>query len=290
MRVPAARTARYGETSHFSNQIQSPILGGDSQREQGSQRPSRGSDSKLKNPNFIDASEAVGGLITVDQLKTQAKVLRSYFEEQGVSMSHSKCLEAISRASGFQDWNTASAWLKQHEEHLEREFGKLENGISSDRSLYATKERIVYCGWQKTGAAIEIPPNSRAEMLVIPQVSPWFEPKAVRLFGCYADDPSSQARYMVRDVRVGGSPQMPFIGSREDFSKFPNQELISDVFDRSGDPSLVNWSVFSTIGLARELIFNLFNIDKSRKVIASCAIWGNAVTSLEIYDGGPAGI
>lgn len=249
----------------------------------GEPEPSRGSDSKLKNENAITAEEAIGGIVTVGQLKSQAKALRCYFEEQGVSMSHSKCLEAISRASGFENWNTASAELKKREEHLEQEFGKLKRGIVPDRSLYATRERIVYCGWQRLGATIEIPPNSHADIHVIPQLSPFFEPKAVRLYGCYADDPSIRARYLVHDVRVGGSPQLATITSFGKFKgvPFPNGGLFSDVFSRDRDPALVNWSVFSTYGLARELKISLSNFDEKRAIIASSAVWDNAVTSLD---------
>ena len=59
-------------------------------------------------------------------------------------------------------------------------------------------------------------------------------------------------------------------------------EILSDVFNRSDEPLLVNWSVFSTVGLARELQISVFNLNATEIRIFAC-VWGNAVTSLDCY-------
>ena len=46
-------------------------------------------------------------------LKGQAKAIRKALKERGVEVSHSDMLEAISRAGGFKDWNSASATVKR---------------------------------------------------------------------------------------------------------------------------------------------------------------------------------
>lgn len=53
---------------------------------------------------------------SVLSLKSQAKALRIYLAEEGMEISHSKALEAISRAHGYRDWNTASAILSQKQD------------------------------------------------------------------------------------------------------------------------------------------------------------------------------
>lgn len=53
--------------------------------------------------------------VTKSKLKIQAKTLRQYLGEEGVELSHSKCLDAIARVSGYQDWNTASALINKNE-------------------------------------------------------------------------------------------------------------------------------------------------------------------------------
>jgi len=42
-------------------------------------------------------------------MKNQAKALRTYFADQGITITHSQALEGTARAHGFKDWNTASA-------------------------------------------------------------------------------------------------------------------------------------------------------------------------------------
>ncbi len=50
-----------------------------------------------------------GSLPSLDNLKAQAKRLRTTLSEDGTAISHSKSLELIAHQYGFRDWNTLHA-------------------------------------------------------------------------------------------------------------------------------------------------------------------------------------
>lgn len=140
-----------------------------------------------------------------------------------------------------------------------------------------------YCGWQQVAGSADIPARTAGVVSVVPTVSPFFEPKAVYLFGIDPNAPGTNLRFTVGAVTVGGSPQLAIntLTPAGGGAASP-AELLSDVFNRSDEPLLVNWSVFSTVGLARELQISVFNLNQQDMVIFA-AIWGNAVTSLDCY-------
>ena len=137
-----------------------------------------------------------------------------------------------------------------------------------------------YCGWQQVAGSADIAANSAGTVSVLPTVSPYFEPKAVYLFGISTAAPGTNLRFTIGAVTVGGSPQLAIntltptgVGA----------ELLSDVFNRSDEPLLCNWSVFSTTGLARELQIQVFNLNANTELRVYACIWGNAVSSLDAY-------
>jgi hypothetical protein len=139
-----------------------------------------------------------------------------------------------------------------------------------------------YCGWQQVAGVNTIAATTAGVVSVVPTVSPFFEPKAVYLFGIDPAAPGTNLRFTVGAVTVGGSPQLA-INTLTPVGGTPaSPELLSDVFNRSDEPLLVNWSVFSTIGLARELQVSVFNLNAQAMQIFAC-VWGNAVTSLDCY-------
>lgn len=138
-----------------------------------------------------------------------------------------------------------------------------------------------YCGWQQVAGSVAIPGRTAGVLSVVPTVSPFFEPKAVYLFGIDPAAPGTNLRFTIGAVTVGGSPQLA-INTLTPTGGAPGAELLSDVFNRSDEPLLCNWSVFSTVGLARELQVSLFNLNQQDIAIYAC-IWGNAVTSLDCY-------
>ena len=243
--------------------------------------------------------------ITIEDLKAQGKGIRGYLSEQGVAISHSKSLEAAARSHGFKDWNTASALVSKAEEFWNGEYKKIKNkadaregghpGLHASKEkldrggwhtvsdsvtvLYVNKEQLAYSGWQMVSGSVTIPGRSSAVLIIVPTISPYFEPRAIRLIGCEKSKPSASRRFIVGAVRVGGSPQLATHHLRP---RSEEEGLISDVFSRCFDPLLVNWSVFSTVGLARELEIHLFNMNDHEILVSSC-IWGNAVTSLDCY-------
>ena len=140
-----------------------------------------------------------------------------------------------------------------------------------------------YCGWQQVAGSADIAGGAAGVVSVVPTVSPFFEPKAVYLFGVDINAFGTNLRFTVGAVTVGGSPQLAIntLTPAGGGAASP-AELLSDVFNRSDEPLLVNWSVFSTVGLARELQISVFNPNGQDMRIFAC-IWGNAVTSLDCY-------
>jgi len=138
-----------------------------------------------------------------------------------------------------------------------------------------------YCGWQQVAGIATIAATTNGVVSVVPTVSPYFEPKAVYLFGIDPAAPGTNLRFTVGAVTVGGSPQLA-INTLTPTGAAATGELLSDVFNRSDEPLLVNWSVFSTVGLARELQLSVFNLNATAIRIYA-AVWGNAVSSLDCY-------
>lgn len=140
-----------------------------------------------------------------------------------------------------------------------------------------------YCGWQQVAGSVDIAATTAGVLSVVPAVSPFFEPKAVYLFGIDPAAPGTNLRFTIGAVTVGGSPQLAIntLTPAGGGAASP-AELLSDVFNRSDEPLLCNWSVFSTVGLARELQISLFNLN-AQPIRVFGAIWGNAVTSLDCY-------
>jgi len=218
--------------------------------------------------------------ITIEEMKRQAKALRTYLGEQGFDLSHSKSLEAVARSYDFKDWNTASALVLEAEIVWDKEYEKLKSLREDASNLYATKERIAYSGWQNLGNAFKVKARASSILTIEPTVSPYFEPRAIRLIGSDASRPSVSRRFFVGAVTVGGSPQLACNNLNPE--RIEDGALISDIFSRSRDPLLLNWSVCSTVGLARDLEIHVYNPNGQELLISSC-LWGNAVSSLAYY-------
>jgi len=72
---------------------------------------------------------------------------------------------------------------------------------------------------------------------VVPTVSPFFEPKAVYLFGIDPAAPGTNLRFTVGAVTVGGSPQLAINTLTPGGGGAGSPaELLSDVFNRSAEP------------------------------------------------------
>jgi len=155
-----------------------------------------------------------------------------------------------------------------------------QGGVESYPGCYGLP---TYCGWQQVAGSVDIAGTTAGVLSVVPTVSPFFEPKAVYLFGIDPNAPGTNLRFTVGAVTVGGSPQLAIntLTPAGGGAASP-AELLSDVFNRSDEPLLVNWSVFSTVGLARELQISLFNLN-GQAIRVFAAVWGNAVTSLDCY-------
>ena len=155
-----------------------------------------------------------------------------------------------------------------------------EGGVETYPGCYGLP---TYCGWQQVAGTATIPAAQDGVLTVLPTVSPYFEPKAVYLFGIDPNAPGTNLRFTIGAVTVGGSPQMAINKTIPTGTGVGGGELLSDVFNRSDEPLLINWSVFSTTGLARELQINLFNLNAATDIQVFACIWGNAVSSLDGY-------
>ena len=216
--------------------------------------------------------------ISIESMKDQAKVLRGYLNEQGLDLSHSKSLEAVARGEGFKDWNTASALVSRAEKFWEDEYEKTKG---QHPGFYTTKEKISFTGWQQVAGSVDVRGLTSGILKVVPTVTPFFEPRAVYIFGTELHRPSICRRFTVGAVTVGGSPQLavntcnPLGGGAAS-----PYELISDVFCRPDQPLLVNWSVFSTATFDRELEIYLFNLNKEAIRVFAC-VWGDSLSDLD---------
>ena len=50
--------------------------------------------------------------LTTDLVKAQAKIIKEFLKGNNIEVSHSFCLEVISKIYGQKDWNNLSAALK----------------------------------------------------------------------------------------------------------------------------------------------------------------------------------
>lgn len=135
-----------------------------------------------------------------------------------------------------------------------------------------------YCGWQQVAGIGNIGAGVAGVVTCVPTTSPYFEPKAVYMFGIDPTAPGTNLRFTIGSVDVGGAPQLA-ISRVPDGGATANGELLSDVFNRSDEPLLVSWAIFSTQALARQLTFDVFNLN-AVGIRIFVQVWGNARDSL----------
>ena len=51
-------------------------------------------------------------MLSVDSVKKQAQILKSFFNEKFGDVTLSSCLQAIAKINGYKDWNTMQAFIK----------------------------------------------------------------------------------------------------------------------------------------------------------------------------------
>ena len=113
----------------------------------------------------------------------------------------------------------------------------------------------------KAFGSVTLKPRSVGVCTVVPPDFPYFEPKRCRIACLDARDPNRSMDLKIGAVTIGGSPQL----------------AMNELTPSEGSPGLrpedidyVNWSVFSTVGLAREIQMSLYNPNDSEAVVFVC--------------------
>lgn len=126
---------------------------------------------------------------------------------------------------------------------------------------------------QMMGASVEIAAGVDGALSISPQVSPYFKPKAIALYGIDPYAVGTNQRFYIKSVEIGGVSQL----ATTDFGYRSDEcGILSDAFY---EPVPVDWSVFSTQGLARELQIKIHNPNSANlKVFA--VVYGDSMDSL----------
>lgn len=115
-----------------------------------------------------------------------------------------------------------------------------------------------FCDWQICANAETVPPLSRQTIDVLPIVCPHLNVRYVYMFGTVADSPSTNARFTIGAINVGGETQ---IAIDNPFPTATGQVILSDVFNRSHQPIFTNWAIISTAAFGAPLAFDVFNLN-----------------------------
>jgi hypothetical protein len=143
-------------------------------------------------------------------------------------------------------------------------------GVETHDDCYGTPN---YCGWQLTGEALLVEGRSRGVLNVNPTVAPHFDPVCFYLFGIDAEQPSINRRFLVSSITIGGVPQLAI---EEPLPDADSAVLLSDAFNRSDEPIIVEWQYFSAQTLGAPLNIKLFNLNPG-PIRVFATIWGNAI-------------
>lgn len=148
-----------------------------------------------------------------------------------------------------------------------------QGGVEAYPDCY--KGRFQYCGWQLVGGSGDIAPFSPGTVSVLPIVSEHFDVRAIYMFGIDPTNPSTNLRFTIGAITVGGQPQY---ANNDPIPTGIGDEILSDCFNRSDQPVMVsNWGIISTAALGSPLVFDVFNLNAAPLRIF-IALWGNAMT------------
>ncbi len=129
---------------------------------------------------------------------------------------------------------------------------------------------------QRVFGVTRIQAKSNGVLTVAPLMDCYFEPRRVkfRSFDCTGES-LENLDFRIGAVTVGGSPQLAVNTLRPD-------EVCASGSVSPKDLDKVNWSVFSTVGLARELEITIYNPHDVDLLIYAC-LEGEDIPSLDCY-------
>lgn len=119
------------------------------------------------------------------------------------------------------------------------------------------REKIV----GKIFGSITLNPRRMGQCTVSPVNTPFFEPKSCKIVCLDPSDPTKHCDLKIGAVLVGGSPQLSI-------NELTPNETSMGIRPESID--LVNWSICSTVGLARELTISMYNPSDRQVVVFVC--------------------
>lgn len=61
-------------------------------------------------------------MLSVQSVKKQAHILKTFLFEKNSNISHSSCLQAVAKINGYKDWNTMLALLTRNTENNEMSY------------------------------------------------------------------------------------------------------------------------------------------------------------------------
>jgi hypothetical protein len=156
-----------------------------------------------------------------------------------------------------------------------REYGS-HAGVGTSDACYGLP---AYCGWQLIGGSETFAADATGTLQIAPTTADYFEPKAVYMFAVQTGDVTLNARFVVNNVSISGSPQLAAQSGGGTTSGLG--VYLSDFFGRPDSPLLVDWEVISNSGLTRPLDIQITNITAGTEIEVYAAVWGNALSQLQ---------
>lgn len=106
-----------------------------------------------------------------------------------------------------------------------------------------------------------VPGATASTVTVVPSNTPYFAPRRVRIVAVSESEPWEKVDLKITAVVIGGSPQMHF----NTLTPGPGSMGV-----HPEEIDVVNWASFSTVGLARELRFTVYNPNDCKIIVCIC--------------------
>ena len=130
------------------------------------------------------------------------------------------------------------------------------------------------CKWKQLQGSMDLDGAEAGNLIVAPTECAFFQPKAIYLFGIFPSEPGLNGRFTIGSVTIGGKHQLT-VQTENPKGGTDSPELLSDVFNRTDEPLLINWADISNDDGVK---LSVFNLNKRKLRIFAC-IWGVSMSS-----------